>query len=57
MDSKRSLLSRLIGKKRGCCCQVKIEEIPEDESGTSPGSAKPGQCCGGEDDGKRDSNR
>lgn len=50
MDNKGSLLSRLMGKRRGCCCQVKIEEIPEGASGTPSDRSNQGQCCEAQDD-------
>ena len=47
---KGSIFSKLFGAKKSCCCNVRIEEVPEEASQEDQAKAKrPGQspsCCG-----------
>ena len=51
-QKKKGIFSRLFGAPKSCCCNMKIEEVTEDQPGqASPPSA--GQsCCGGKQPGK-----
>lgn len=54
-EAKKGLFVRLFGgQKKGSCCSVKIEEIPEDEGDEMPqqvrSSGRRTSCCGPEPD-------
>jgi len=51
-DKKKGIFSKLFGSKKSSCCNLKIEEIadeqakPEDTSKPSGGSSCCQSCCG-----------
>lgn len=50
MTEKKGLFSRFFGKQGSSCCDVRIEEIPEEEDREQVGGEKLGGsncCCGG----------
>lgn len=51
-QKKKGILSRLFGPSKSCCCDMKIEEVPDAQTPTSQQSTGP-SCCGEkQEDGK-----
>jgi len=56
-EKKKGFFSKIFGGGQGCCCNLRIEEVPEsdekskEEDSKSPGNAPEGQfppsCCSG----------
>lgn len=47
-EKKKGILAKLFGAKNSCCCNVKIEEVPETQPSQAPNPAKPSSCCDAE---------
>jgi len=44
-EKKEGIFKRLFGSKKGCCCDVKIEEVPEAGSIEESESVSSSGCC------------
>jgi hypothetical protein len=45
---KKGILAKLFGAKKSCCCNMKIEEVPETEPPQAPNPSKKSSCCDAE---------
>ncbi|NLF19461.1 MAG: hypothetical protein GX595_19715 [Lentisphaerae bacterium] len=44
---KEGIFAKLFGAKKSCCCNVRIEEVSEDD-GSAPAKATKSGCCTGQ---------
>ena len=44
-EKKEGIFKRFFGSKKGCCCDVKIEEVPEEGSLEKLGTVSSSGCC------------
>jgi hypothetical protein len=47
-EKKKGIWSKLFGTKKSCCCNMKIEEIKEDQPSNAPKPSTKSSCCGQE---------
>jgi len=53
-SEKKGFFRKLFGAQKSCCCNVRIEEVPEEQS-QKAGQRRPSPCCGGPAAGSKDS--
>ena len=46
-EKKKGILSKLFGAKNSCCCNMKIEEVAENQPGQPAKPAQGPSCCSG----------
>ncbi len=46
-STKKGIFAKLFGAKKSCCCNVRIEEIPEDGTPAPGAAGAPPSCCRG----------
>lgn len=46
-EKKQGILSKLFGAKNSCCCNMKIEEVAENQPAQPAKPAQRPSCCGG----------
>ena len=47
-EKGKGILSKIFGAKKSCCCNMRIEEIPDEEKKVTPDANQTQQesCCG-----------
>lgn len=46
VHEKKGFLARIFGGKTSCCCNIRVEEVPEEDTETK-NKKRPSTCCGG----------
>ena len=47
-EKRKGIFSRIFGPKKSCCCNMKIEEVAEDQPAHASKPPAGASCCGGE---------